>query len=33
MHTVLQDKRMAVTTHTLAVQLKQLFSYKQREKK
>jgi len=32
MHTVLQNKHTTVNPHTLGVQLKQLFSYKQPEK-
>lgn len=32
MHTILQNKHTGVTTHSLEVQLKQLFNYKQQEK-
>lgn len=33
MHTVVQNKHMAVTTRTPGVQLKQMFNYKQGEEK
>lgn len=33
MHTVVQNKHMAVTTRTPRVQLKQMFNYKQGEEK